>query len=370
MVTPTKVRVRDVGELLRVLPYSLGFHPGRCAMCVVVEEGGRMGLVQRLPVPDGGWGQVPTDVLGACGRALLGPAGRTAVLIGWEHRPGESFGGLAMLARLCASRGVGVDDAIVVRGERWWRLTGSGATGPGQPVPPAAGVAAIAEFVGLGRAPLPDRADLDTLFDARDDTRSAGVAAELAAARRRYVDDPRGARVEGLRAWTALARGARHGRARRGDPVAGTDPRLIGAALAWTADRVGFDALLGWLVPAMLTATDEGRAATGPLLADLGRCAADPLAGPEPHLLLCDLARTAPPGSRAPILVLCGVHAWARGNGPVAETATRLALVDDGRHALARTMYAAIRGGISLAVALDAVRGAASEQDAGEGPPT
>ena len=154
----TTIHLSGPADVLAVLPYQLGFHP-RDALVAVSLHGTRMGLVQRIDLPP------PEHVLDAV-TAMIGPLGQdnplAVLLIGFEEREGESRAMLDEMSRVCSAHGVEVHDRMVVRGGRWYNLDCIQSCCPteGRELPAPSEVPAVAEFVGRGICPLPDRSAL------------------------------------------------------------------------------------------------------------------------------------------------------------------------------------------------------------------
>ena len=154
----TTIHLSGPADVLAVLPYQLGFHP-RDALVAVSLHGTRMGLVQRIDLPP------PEHVLDAV-TAMIGPLRQdnpvAVLLIGFEEREGESRAMLDEMSRVCSAHGVEVHDRMVVRGGRWYNLDCIQSCCPteGRELPAPSEVPAVAEFVGRGICPLPDRSAL------------------------------------------------------------------------------------------------------------------------------------------------------------------------------------------------------------------
>src|SRR5450759_5777366 len=122
-------------------------------------HGTRMGLVQRIDLP-------PPEHVRDAVAAMIGPLRQDnpvgVLLIGFEEREGESRAMLDEMADVCEDNDVWVNDRMVVRGGRWWDVDCHQSCCPseGLPLPAAGEVPAVAEFVGRGICPLPDRTAL------------------------------------------------------------------------------------------------------------------------------------------------------------------------------------------------------------------
>ena len=195
----TTIHLSGPADVLAVLPYQLGFHP-RDALVAVSLHGTRMGLVQRIDLPP------PQHVLDAV-TAMIGPLRqdnpRAVLLIGFEEREGESRAMLDEMSRVCSAHGVEVHDRMVVRGGRWYNLDCIQSCCPteGRELPAPSEVPAVAEFVGRGICPLPDRSALADRVEISSPLVSRAVstlADEWLALRREATDvDESGLRYKG-----------------------------------------------------------------------------------------------------------------------------------------------------------------------------
>ncbi|HEY8621778.1 MAG TPA: DUF4192 domain-containing protein [Dermatophilaceae bacterium] len=185
----TTIHLSGPADVLAVLPYQLGFHP-RDALVAVSLHGTRMGLVQRIDLPP------PEHVLDAV-TAMIGPLGQdnplAVLLIGFEEREGESRAMLDEMSRVCSAHGVEVHDRMVVRGGRWYNLDCIQSCCPteGRELPAPSEVPAVAEFVGRGICPLPDRSALADRVEISSPLLSRAVstlANELVELRREATD--------------------------------------------------------------------------------------------------------------------------------------------------------------------------------------
>jgi len=185
----TTIHLSGPADVLAVLPYQLGFHP-RDALVAVSLHGTRMGLVQRIDLPP------PEHVLDAV-TAMIGPLRQdnplAVLLIGFEEREGESRAMLDEMSRVCSAHGVEVHDRMVVRGGRWYNLDCIQCCCPteGRELPAPSEVPAVAEFVGRGICPLPDRSALADRVEISSPLLSRAVstlANELVELRREATD--------------------------------------------------------------------------------------------------------------------------------------------------------------------------------------
>ena len=111
----TTIRITDPVDLVKVVPYQLGYHPERSIVLVGLRRK-QVGLVQRLDLPT-----LPRDCSAAAelmSRHLRGDGCTAAVLVVYENVEGEgALAGETVAARLHDDR-VQVVDHVVVRGDR------------------------------------------------------------------------------------------------------------------------------------------------------------------------------------------------------------------------------------------------------------
>jgi hypothetical protein len=185
----TTIHLSGPADVLAVLPYQLGFHPRDCIVAVSLH-GTRMGLVQRIDLPP------PEHVRDAVG-AMIGPLRQDnplgVLLIGFEEHEGESRAMLDEMDHACEDNEIWVNDRMVVRDGRWFDLdcTKSCCPPEGRELPTPSEVPAVAEFVGRGICPLPDRSALADRVEIRSPWLSAAVstlAAEWLELRREATD--------------------------------------------------------------------------------------------------------------------------------------------------------------------------------------
>jgi len=161
----TTIHLSGPADVLAVLPYQLGFHPGECLVAVSLN-GTRMGLVQRIDLP-------PAEHVGDAVAAMMAPLRRdrpgSVLVIGFEEREGQSLAMLDRFADACVVEGVGITDRIVVRAGRWYAPDCHRRCCPpeGLPVPAPSDIPAVAEFVGREICPLPDRTALADRLEPR-----------------------------------------------------------------------------------------------------------------------------------------------------------------------------------------------------------
>ncbi|PID95987.1 MAG: hypothetical protein CSA84_07040 [Actinomycetales bacterium] len=158
-MTAKTIRISDPLDLVKVVPYQLGFHPER-SVVVVGQLGPRVTVVQRIDVPD-------AEGIGEAARVLAHNVARaecdSATVIGYEQQAGSSNAVVGATCRQLGAAGVEVNDWMVVRdGRVFFPMCSAGCCPPeGMPLPPDGEVAAVAEFVALGRWPAATREFLE-----------------------------------------------------------------------------------------------------------------------------------------------------------------------------------------------------------------
>ena len=329
---PIRPVVREPGDIITVLPYVLGYQP-RDSLVVLAVEDGALGVVMRVDLP-------PLRHTAAAVRQVCAPLARagvrTAFVIVFESEPGAGAGALVAAYEHLPTLAVDIVDAYVVTGERWRASScPPGCHGDeGHDVPDPADVAAVAELVAGGAAPVASRAQLAEQF-----------APDVAA----------GERVE--RALdTLLERGASPGREpwlwRRvldpeGAPIAELDDGAVARLVLSLLDVDWRDGIVAWLCPSYLP-LDVLRPGTEQQLqrhlvlvgADQRRAVAGRLA---------ELARRVPdsagPGAAALLSVLALLH-WGGGDGATAREAVDRGLRAWPEHRLCRLTEAMLDHGV------------------------
>lgn len=170
-------RLRSPGDVVAVLPYQLGYHPDESLVVVALRDRAVV-LVERIDLP----AVVDVDEASA---VLVPPLLReepdAVLLVAFETQVGAGRPGLDAVRRGLVRAGLEVLDRLVVREGRWFAIDCVTGCCPveGSPVPSPADTPAVAEFVGLGVSPLPDRGSLAAVV-APDPRRTPAVAAALA----------------------------------------------------------------------------------------------------------------------------------------------------------------------------------------------
>lgn len=330
---PTRVKVRGPGEVLALVPYHLGYAPGRCVMALIVRHG-LLGGHARVPAPETGWRDLPVDCWSAATRGLRaawgddveGRPGDGAILMSFDLSLEHSRAGMTRLEIACALAGLPVIARLTVQDGRWCEF-GSEDLGEWRLVPRPADVPAVSEFVAIGVAPVRGREDLRARF-AVDPLRSAPVGEALATLRREREFDPaRG--IEAVRGWLSAVE----------DRSAEPDPEDFAQGLALLDHGLWRDAVYSRVAPAMtgyFACTTLERAAQ----ARIPECREDVATR------LADLAAYAPPGHRGSLLAVTALAYWAAGRGSLACAAAEEALADRPGQSMARTVLVALSHGL------------------------
>jgi hypothetical protein len=172
----TSIRLRGPADFLAALPYQLGYHPDD-AMVVVALHDRAIGMIERIDLPASVHAR-------AVSRSLVGPLLRErpdgVMLVGYESRADASLPLLRALRSELGERDVPVIHAFVVRGDRWFAPFCDDECCPmeGEQLPAPEDTPAVADFIGLGVAPLPARESLAALV-AADPRVCRGVDAAL-----------------------------------------------------------------------------------------------------------------------------------------------------------------------------------------------
>jgi len=156
-VTTNAIRLTSPHELLAIVPFVLGFHPTSSIVVLCLSDN-RLGLTQRLDLPR------PEDahsVASALMPSLVNENPDSVILIGYEDSVGQSLAALEALTAALQSAAMRIHDRLVVRDGRWRSLdchSPDCCPPGGSSVPEATDVSrVVAEFIGQGIAPHPDR---------------------------------------------------------------------------------------------------------------------------------------------------------------------------------------------------------------------
>lgn len=366
-----KISISGPAELLAILPFHLGFRPTRSAVVVCFHER-RVGLVVRLDL-------CPTSDAEAVAAQLL-PALRAespghVMLVGYEDSPGQATALCDALEDAVTGEGVEVTDRLVVRGDRWFGAMCECCPAEGTPLRADADVPAVAGFVALGRAPLPDRESLAALVQPLEEAPPSLCDAirefvdELEWARRLVVAPPgrsfylpgeapvddselRRLQDESLAAWGRLLNGS------WGDAMPVKElPALVGAL----RDHQLRDGLIAWLCPGTLEADSLESSLVEALEEHLGPLApVDGGSGPrrigaqgtgwvdpeDVRVRLEALCRAVPAEHATPVLSVLASYAWWCGDGARASVALEQALELEPDHRLCALLRRIVAMGV------------------------
>jgi len=341
----TTIHLSGPADVLAVLPYQLGFYP-RDSLVAVSMRGTRLGLVQRIDLP-------PPEHVGDAVAAMMAPlrkdSPRSVLLIGFEERDDECRAMLDGMAAACVADGVEVTDRFVVRGERWFAPDCHQRCCPseGLPLHTPSEVPAVAEFVGRGVCPLPDRSALadrltPSLPQIRNDLSALadGRLAQHEAAKDAGVDELDECRATELDVWARVLWAEDDA-----DSIRARLPLHDLAMLAVSLTDVDVrDALIAWLCPGTLA-----RELIDPMLLTQIR----ETLGEQPWVegqireidqvitmqrierRMCEICAALPDLWAVPALTVLATFTWWRGDGALTRIALERALGIDPRYRLA-----------------------------------
>ena len=349
------ITLRGPGDVVAILPYQLGYHPHDSAV-VISLRGKRVGLVARADLP-------PEKFVDEVVSSLLGPLVRdgatSVIVVGYEDEPDASQPLLVALVEQLERAGIDIVDVAVVRdGRRYSPICSERCCPPeGVALPDPADVPGVAEYVALGRSPLPSRGSVEELV-APEPWRCFGV--EKAVDSRSRM--PRGRR-RSVAAWKAVLD---PGEAGRRPP----DRRAVADLALGLADITWRDGLIAWLVPSVLpTGSIDARVmamlrAALPTWGGMGlgpqpralrvvAGAGTALAGERDDLLhrLLALCRSVPdecPDEAAHVCTVAAHVAWVDGDGAIARAAVDRALRLAPDYRLAQLLERLIEAGLRL----------------------
>ncbi|TQM57826.1 DUF4192 domain-containing protein [Humibacillus xanthopallidus] len=331
-MTAPPITLRSLAELLAVIPHLLGFEPAHSIVVMALRDT-KLSLTQRMDLPDP---DRATEVAHTLARHVLKDEAEAVLLVGYETTRGESLPLLEALSEQLRTDGIATRDRLVVHDGRWRSLDCDRPTccpPDGRPLPAPAEVAStLAEFVGHGSAPLPNRTALAQLLE------PGPAAAEFTT----LLD-------RGRKARTTLTR--EQALRRLADVWAriltiDTDPISLGdvavALQSLTAIPVR-DGIIALLVPGTL-ARDALSEDVGALLEQItdrldaqgqGLEDADRPAVQARLVLLCQHATD---WHAAPVLTVLAAYAWWHGDGAIARVAMDRAPRADPGYRLARLL--------------------------------
>ncbi|MGB3830045.1 MAG: DUF4192 domain-containing protein [Ornithinimicrobium sp.] len=355
--------IRSLADAIVALPFQLGYYP-RSSLVVIcmrsaADEAASRGRTQGSVVLTARVDLAPPrdhpQLLAALEPALRRPDTDMVALIAFEGVCAHDRDATVLLRKVsqrAAAYRIGVLAQARVHDGRWLDVTQDHHVDPAQIGPGEAGdrrwqalpdegdVTAVSDYVLAGRAPVRDRAALESLLLPADTHLAEGV--------RRLCDVaiPADARTEPGRhlIWDAAARtlaavtGSEHG----GLPV------LSAQGLACTVDAlddVGFrDAALQVLISEPVVRGMEGTSPAADVLGSImpGSVRVDAAL----CLRLMGAAAYAPAQRSAPWLSLVGYVAWHAGEGALANIAIGAALEVDPNYSLARLLDVALSAAI------------------------
>lgn len=321
-------RLAGPDDLLRAVPYLLGFHP-EDSLVLIGLESGRLVVTARLDLRHSVEPELIVDTLGALARGgateLIsmvwdGPAGAGAT----DLSPPVGVLPWTDVARLVA--GVADDvglrpvEQLLVRGGRWWSYLcrEPGCCPAGGHVLPDGPSAFAAAATVEGIVARPNRAALVAVLDPLPDTARQAAVPALEAAERDSVAAVLDGRAE--RRSRSVKR-ALFAAARAGD-VPGWSAPDVATLAVWATELRGIE-----LRDSVWLAIDEGRLDGRPLWLELARRM------PAPH-------------DAAP-LFLFGWASWRAGDGALALVAAQRAVESDPRYSAADLLLAALAHGVN-----------------------
>jgi len=338
------IHLSGPADVLAVLPYQLGFYP-RNSLVAVSLRGSRVGLVQRIDLP-------PPKHVGDAVAAMMAPlrrdSPRSVLLIGFEERNGRSRAMLDEMAAACVAEGVKVTDRFVVRGNRWFAPDCHQRCCPaeGLPLPAPSEVPAVAEFVGRGICPLPDRRALAERLEGSGPLVSSELSAladdwlALRGATDPGVDEIDEFRATELDVWAQVLWAE--------DNAESIQARLPPKDLAMLAvslrDVDLRDALIAWLCPGtlarelidpMLLSQIRGTLGEQPCLEGQIGDVDQVITLQRIERRLCEICSALPDAWAVPALTVLATFTWWRGDGALTRIALDRALGIDPRYRLA-----------------------------------
>lgn len=334
--------VRDIGEIIALLPYQLGFVPAD-SLALVGLRGGQLAVTARLDRP-------PTcEVVDAARQMAAGvaraePDELIVLCYGGYTQGDRDF--VDVLRWELDGFGVGVPHVASVHGVQWRaeQCTCGGCPDELTEIPAASTVAPVAEHVLRGVVPAPNRDELRHRFDLRHPLVAQAVGARLSERHTRCVVAD-GSDGEGAEALQRLL--CEHGTVVPRLPIG-----VLAAATAAVARVTVRDLVLAWLMPDFLSAEQvlpdelEERYDLGPppLWARGEGTFDDPVSDVAARLEAW--VGCIPEAHSVPVLMLiAGIH-WRAGSGVLAMLAVERALDIEPDCRLAQLFAAALRGGL------------------------
>lgn len=354
-VPEAKVRVRGVAELIALLPHQFGYQPRQSLVVVLlgqpVSDGGPAAgtllLTMRLDVPaPEATEAVVREVRALCAREQ--PFGVQFLAFTDEREDEHAVHALRLLGQGCDEDGIVVDVLAQVTGGLWCRRTAlhePSVTPSWARVPAAADVPAAAELVFRGSSPLPDRESYGRALDADLPLTHRAVLGQV----RALAGEPgTHLALRALQLWGTVLRTSD-----TATPVAELGAQELALLVGSLWDVLFRDCLLAWVAPEQFTdlassARDPGTAARylalqSALAAAVGPDPVDPDVLSDRLVTLC--SRT-PRRCAVPVLTILAVHAWAKGQGTLANVAVERALAVDPDYRMARLLDQALTAAV------------------------
>lgn len=324
------VRIADPGDLAAGLPQLLGYRPRESVVLVSLggETGRRVGLTLRADLPPAGSAR---ELAAALARSLATDRPRAALALVVSEAPDEPVrllpagvgpgGGCGTdlphrslvhdLVLALDAVGLPVDQALLVRGERWWDFDCPGsccAPGAGTPLPTGVGELAVAA-VAAGTVVAADREELARRLAPPGESSRAAMEAAVLRTAPRSAPGPREVATGRRRIRSVVARCGPGPDQRR--------PRDAEVArIAWSLRKPD---VRDW---ALLLSLGEDAAAAEALWTECTRRAPSPLdAFPAALVAVC---------------------AWVRGDGALANIALDRALGSEPGNSLGRLIEDAL----------------------------
>lgn len=329
------IKLKSPHELLAVVPYVLGFNPTNSIVTLCLS-GNRLGLTQRLDLPR------PQDAH-CVGSALLPTLVKenpdSVILIGYEDRVGDSLPAVESLSSALQSAAMRIHDRLVVSDGRWRSLDchSPDCCPPiGSFVPEPEDVSrVVAEFIGAGVAPHPDRETMARQLEPGPQAVAvAKVMRSLQKARAKAGDCPAIPRAELFAAWPRIL---------DADDAVITVEDAARAAVSLLDIEIR-DAMVAWLCPGTLDlkALSEG---VQKLFCGLRKAwdkedIEHPSTGAQNAVqdALIRLCAMLPDDLATPALSVLASLSWWRGDGALARVALARALRCDPDYRLAQLL--------------------------------
>lgn len=336
-------RLTDQGELISTLPYILGYHP-RDALVLVFLRDREVQFSARLDLPPPP-GPLPDEVTVPLRAGIRRERPEVVMAIIFDDSRMAYRGLLSQVTRLCRREKVRVGDRLLVAEGRWRDLDCSDprcCPPEGRAVRSGDAVPAVAEFVAMGRNPLPDRESIERFFEPPPE----GCLAVTAPPKGPPPAESLQWRRDGLTAWGHIL-GTRPSPGGVDEPV---DPSVAQQAVDLLSDLPLRDALIAWLCPDLSVVTGT-KPSTRRLVAEcLGarRVPRDPLASSDLTWRLREFARALPPEAQARVLTVTGAHSWSLGEGIFARVALARAAELEPSQELASLLLHLVYAGVRL----------------------